>query len=165
VSGVLADVATEEGATALVRATPGEMIHHGMTKTAQLAVSRALMALTKGTKDPEASPRPVDFHERPLFAFGADLHQPQNPPGQRRTPKHPHGTDTAKLAAVPLAFKPGATRLALPGLPGGASPRHGSMLSLTTLKDTEMRKFSPLPCFRSALSPPLRWRRASRRLN
>jgi hypothetical protein len=80
VSGVLADVATEEGATALVRATPGEMIHHGMTKTAQLAVSRALMALTKGTKDPEASPRPVDFHERPLFAFGADLHQPQNPP-------------------------------------------------------------------------------------
>jgi NAD(P)-dependent dehydrogenase (short-subunit alcohol dehydrogenase family) len=31
-------------------ATPGEMIHYGMTKTAQLAVSRGLAALTKGTK-------------------------------------------------------------------------------------------------------------------
>jgi NAD(P)-dependent dehydrogenase (short-subunit alcohol dehydrogenase family) len=30
--------------------TPGEMIHYGMTKTAQLAVSRGLAALTKGTK-------------------------------------------------------------------------------------------------------------------
>jgi NAD(P)-dependent dehydrogenase (short-subunit alcohol dehydrogenase family) len=29
--------------------TPGEMIHYGMTKTAQLAVSRGLAALTKGT--------------------------------------------------------------------------------------------------------------------
>jgi NAD(P)-dependent dehydrogenase (short-subunit alcohol dehydrogenase family) len=30
--------------------TPGEMIHYGMTKTAQLAISRGLAALTKGTK-------------------------------------------------------------------------------------------------------------------
>jgi NAD(P)-dependent dehydrogenase (short-subunit alcohol dehydrogenase family) len=30
--------------------TPGEMIHYGMTKTAQLAVSRGLAGLTKGTK-------------------------------------------------------------------------------------------------------------------
>src|ERR1700749_4642933 len=29
---------------------PGEMIHYGMTKTAQLAVSRGLAELTKGTK-------------------------------------------------------------------------------------------------------------------
>jgi NAD(P)-dependent dehydrogenase (short-subunit alcohol dehydrogenase family) len=29
--------------------TPGEMVHYGMTKTAQLAVSRGLAALTKGT--------------------------------------------------------------------------------------------------------------------
>jgi NAD(P)-dependent dehydrogenase (short-subunit alcohol dehydrogenase family) len=29
--------------------TPGEMIHYGMTKTAQLAVSRGLAGLTKGT--------------------------------------------------------------------------------------------------------------------
>ncbi len=30
--------------------TPGEMIHYGMTKTAQLAISRGLAGLTKGTK-------------------------------------------------------------------------------------------------------------------
>ena len=30
--------------------TPGAMIHYGMTKTAQLAVSRGLAELTKGTK-------------------------------------------------------------------------------------------------------------------
>jgi NAD(P)-dependent dehydrogenase (short-subunit alcohol dehydrogenase family) len=30
--------------------TPGKMIHYGMSKTAQLAVSRGLAALTKGTK-------------------------------------------------------------------------------------------------------------------
>jgi len=30
--------------------TPGEMIHYGMTKTAQLAVSRGLAGLTKGTR-------------------------------------------------------------------------------------------------------------------
>jgi NAD(P)-dependent dehydrogenase (short-subunit alcohol dehydrogenase family) len=30
--------------------TPGKMIHYGMTKTAQLAVSRGLAGLTKGTK-------------------------------------------------------------------------------------------------------------------
>jgi NAD(P)-dependent dehydrogenase (short-subunit alcohol dehydrogenase family) len=30
--------------------TPGKMMHYGMTKTAQLAVSRGLAALTKGTK-------------------------------------------------------------------------------------------------------------------
>jgi NAD(P)-dependent dehydrogenase (short-subunit alcohol dehydrogenase family) len=29
--------------------TPGEMVHYGMTKTAQLAISRGLAALTKGT--------------------------------------------------------------------------------------------------------------------
>ena len=30
--------------------TPAEMIHYGMTKTAQLAISRGLAGLTKGTK-------------------------------------------------------------------------------------------------------------------
>ena len=30
--------------------TPGPMIHYGMTKTAQLAISRGLAELTKGTK-------------------------------------------------------------------------------------------------------------------
>ena len=34
----------------LALVTPGEMMHYGMTKTAQLAVSRGLAALTKGTK-------------------------------------------------------------------------------------------------------------------
>jgi short-subunit dehydrogenase len=30
--------------------TPSEMMHYGMTKTAQLAISRGLAGLTKGTK-------------------------------------------------------------------------------------------------------------------
>jgi NAD(P)-dependent dehydrogenase (short-subunit alcohol dehydrogenase family) len=30
--------------------TPGEMVHYGMTKTAQLAISRGMAELTKGTK-------------------------------------------------------------------------------------------------------------------
>nr|WP_254245105.1 hypothetical protein [Hymenobacter sp. BRD67] len=30
--------------------TPSEMIHYGMTKTAQLAVARGLAELTKGTQ-------------------------------------------------------------------------------------------------------------------
>lgn len=72
--------------------TPGPMIHYGMTKTAQLAVSRGLAELTKGTKvtvnavlpgptrsegivdflkslasDPEA---PADQIEREFFAQG-----------------------------------------------------------------------------------------------
>jgi NAD(P)-dependent dehydrogenase (short-subunit alcohol dehydrogenase family) len=72
--------------------TPGEMVHYGITKTAQLAVSRGLAGLTKGTKvtansvlpgptrsegindflksiasDPEASPEQI---EAEFFAKG-----------------------------------------------------------------------------------------------
>ena len=44
-SGRIIFISSESGLV-----TPGEMIHYGMTKTAQLAVSRGLAELTKGTK-------------------------------------------------------------------------------------------------------------------
>jgi NAD(P)-dependent dehydrogenase (short-subunit alcohol dehydrogenase family) len=44
-SGRIIFISSESGLV-----TPGEMIHYGMTKTAQLAVSRGLAGLTKGTK-------------------------------------------------------------------------------------------------------------------
>jgi NAD(P)-dependent dehydrogenase (short-subunit alcohol dehydrogenase family) len=44
-SGRIIFISSESGLV-----TPSEMIHYGMTKTAQLAVSRGLAGLTKGTK-------------------------------------------------------------------------------------------------------------------
>jgi NAD(P)-dependent dehydrogenase (short-subunit alcohol dehydrogenase family) len=63
--------------------TPGEMIHYGMTKTAQLAVSRGLAGLTKGTQvtvnavlpGPTRSEGVVDF----LKSIASD---PEAPPAQ-----------------------------------------------------------------------------------
>src|ERR1700724_1305665 len=63
--------------------TPGLMIHYGMTKTAQLAISRGLAEMTKGTKvtvnsvltGPHSSEGIVDF----LKSLASD---PEAPPDQ-----------------------------------------------------------------------------------
>ncbi len=60
--------------------TPKEMIHYGMTKTAQLAVSRGLAELTKGTEvtvnsilpGPTASEGVTDFVKRMAASQGKD---------------------------------------------------------------------------------------------
>jgi NAD(P)-dependent dehydrogenase (short-subunit alcohol dehydrogenase family) len=60
---------------------PEEMIHYGMTKTAQLAVSRGLAELTKGTRvtvnavlpGPTASEGVVDFMKSMAASGGQDL--------------------------------------------------------------------------------------------
>ena len=74
--------------------TPQEMIHYGMTKTAQLAVSRGLAELTKGTgvtvnavlPGPTASEGVIDFvknaaaaHSQDAKAFEADFFKKARP--------------------------------------------------------------------------------------
>jgi NAD(P)-dependent dehydrogenase (short-subunit alcohol dehydrogenase family) len=49
--------------------TPGAMIHYGMTKTAQLAVSRGLAGLTKGTKVTVNSVLPGPTRSEGIIAF------------------------------------------------------------------------------------------------
>src|SRR5258708_26136184 len=66
-SGRIIFISSESGL-----ATPGSMIHYGMTKTAQLAISRGLAEMTKGTKvtvnsvlpGPTRSEGIVDFLKR-----------------------------------------------------------------------------------------------------
>ena len=61
--------------------TPGEMIHYGMTKTAQLAVSRGLAALTKGTKVTVNSVLPGPRHSEGILDFLKSLaSDPEAPP-------------------------------------------------------------------------------------
>ncbi len=71
--------------------TPAEMIHYGMTKTAQLAVSRGLAELTKGTEvtvntvapGPTASEGVMDFvkslHGKDANAFEDDFFKTARP--------------------------------------------------------------------------------------
>ena len=49
--------------------TPGAMIHYGMTKTAQLAISRGLAEMTKGTKVTVNSVLPGPTRSDGLVAF------------------------------------------------------------------------------------------------
>ena len=49
--------------------TPGAMIHYGMTKTAQLAISRGLAEMTKGTKVTVNSVLPGPTRSEGLVAF------------------------------------------------------------------------------------------------
>ena len=61
--------------------TPGEMIHYGMTKTAQLAVSRGLAALTKGTKVTVNSVLPGPTRSEGILDFLQSLaSDPEAPP-------------------------------------------------------------------------------------
>jgi NAD(P)-dependent dehydrogenase (short-subunit alcohol dehydrogenase family) len=53
--------------------TPGPMIHYGMTKTAQLAISRGLAELTKGTKVTVNSVLPGPTMSEGAEAFVKDL--------------------------------------------------------------------------------------------
>src|SRR6185295_18489233 len=53
--------------------TPGPMIHYGMTKTAQLAISRGLAELTKGTKVTVNSVLPGPTKSKGVGAFLEDL--------------------------------------------------------------------------------------------
>ena len=61
--------------------TPGEMIHYGMTKTAQLAISRGLAGLTKGTKVTVNSVLPGPTRSEGLIDFLKSLtSDPEAPP-------------------------------------------------------------------------------------
>ncbi|MEO5980553.1 MAG: SDR family oxidoreductase [Chryseolinea sp.] len=57
---------------------PEEMIHYGMTKTAQPAVSRGLAELTKGTQMTVNSILPGPTKSKGVGAFLADLSQAGN---------------------------------------------------------------------------------------
>jgi len=57
---------------------PDEMIHYGMTKTAQLAVSRGLAELTKGTNVTVNTVLPGPTKSRGSSAFINDLAKQQN---------------------------------------------------------------------------------------
>jgi NAD(P)-dependent dehydrogenase (short-subunit alcohol dehydrogenase family) len=61
--------------------TPGAMIHYGMTKTAQLAISRGLAEMTKGTKVTVNSVLPGPTRSEGLVAFmKSRASDPQAPP-------------------------------------------------------------------------------------
>jgi NAD(P)-dependent dehydrogenase (short-subunit alcohol dehydrogenase family) len=63
--------------------TPGEMIHYGMTKTAQLAISRGLAGLTKGTKVTVNSVLPGPTRSEGIIEFLKSLaSDPEAPPEQ-----------------------------------------------------------------------------------
>jgi NAD(P)-dependent dehydrogenase (short-subunit alcohol dehydrogenase family) len=63
--------------------TPGEMLHYGMTKTAQLAVSRGLAGLTKGTKVTVNSVLPGPTRSESIIDFLKSLaSDPTAPPEQ-----------------------------------------------------------------------------------
>jgi len=63
--------------------TPGEMLHYGMTKTAQLAVSRGLAGLTKGTKVTVNSVLPGPTRSEGIIDFLKSLaSDPTAPPEQ-----------------------------------------------------------------------------------
>jgi NAD(P)-dependent dehydrogenase (short-subunit alcohol dehydrogenase family) len=63
--------------------TPAEMIHYGMTKTAQLAISRGLAGLTKGTKVTVNSVLPGPTRSEGIIDFLKSLaSDPAAPPKQ-----------------------------------------------------------------------------------
>jgi NAD(P)-dependent dehydrogenase (short-subunit alcohol dehydrogenase family) len=63
--------------------TPGLMIHYGMTKTAQLAISRGLAELTKGTKVTVNSVLPGPTRSEGIVDFLKSLaSDPEAPPDQ-----------------------------------------------------------------------------------
>jgi NAD(P)-dependent dehydrogenase (short-subunit alcohol dehydrogenase family) len=63
--------------------TPGEMLHYGMTKTAQLAVSRGLAGLTKGTQVTVNSVLPGPTRSEGIIDFLKSLaSDPTAPPEQ-----------------------------------------------------------------------------------
>jgi NAD(P)-dependent dehydrogenase (short-subunit alcohol dehydrogenase family) len=63
--------------------TPGPMIHYGMTKTAQLAISRGLAEMTKGTKVTVNSVLPGPTRSEGIVDFLRSLaSRPEAPPDQ-----------------------------------------------------------------------------------
>jgi NAD(P)-dependent dehydrogenase (short-subunit alcohol dehydrogenase family) len=60
--------------------TPGDMIHYGMTKTAQLAISRGLAELTKGTKVTVNSVLPGPTQSEGIVGFMQSLASDPNAP-------------------------------------------------------------------------------------
>ncbi len=66
-------ISSESGAS-----TPTEMIHYGMTKTAQLAVSRGLAELTKGTGVTVNSVLPGPTYSEGVERFVADMAKSKN---------------------------------------------------------------------------------------
>ena len=63
--------------------TPGEMLHYGMTKTAQLAVSRGLAGLTKGTKVTVNSVLPGPTRSEGIIDFLKSLASDPTAPPER----------------------------------------------------------------------------------
>jgi NAD(P)-dependent dehydrogenase (short-subunit alcohol dehydrogenase family) len=63
--------------------TPGPMIHYGMTKTAQLAVSRGLAELTKGTKVTVNSVLPGPTRSEGIIDFLKSLASDPEAPAER----------------------------------------------------------------------------------
>lgn len=63
--------------------TPGPMIHYGMTKTAQLAVSRGLAELTKGTRVTVNSVLPGPTRSEGIVDFLKSLASDPNAPAER----------------------------------------------------------------------------------
>jgi NAD(P)-dependent dehydrogenase (short-subunit alcohol dehydrogenase family) len=63
--------------------TPGPMIHYGMTKTAQLAVSRGLAELTKGTKVTVNSVLPGPTRSQGIIDFLKSLASDPEAPAER----------------------------------------------------------------------------------
>jgi len=68
-------ISSESGLT-----TPGPMVHYGMTKTAQLAVSRGLAELTKGTKVTVNSVLPGPTRSEGIVDFLRSLASDPNAP-------------------------------------------------------------------------------------
>jgi NAD(P)-dependent dehydrogenase (short-subunit alcohol dehydrogenase family) len=63
--------------------TPGAMIHYGMTKTAQLAISRGLAELTRGTNITVNSVLPGPTHSEAIVDFLKSLaSDPEAPAAQ-----------------------------------------------------------------------------------
>jgi NAD(P)-dependent dehydrogenase (short-subunit alcohol dehydrogenase family) len=83
--------------------TPAEMIHYGMTKTAQLAISRGLAGLTKGTKVTVNSVLPSPTRSEGIIDFLKSLaSDPAAPPEQipSRSPAGHRGPNYSAAAVV-----------------------------------------------------------------
>ena len=78
--------------------TPGLMIHYGMTKTAQLAISRGLAELTKGTKVTVNSVLPGPTRSEGIVDFLKSLaSDPEAPPDQIEAEFFAKGRPTSLL--------------------------------------------------------------------
>jgi len=78
--------------------TPGLMIHYGMTKTAQLAISRGLAELTKGTKVTVNSVLPGPTRSEGIVDFLKSLaSDPKAPPDQIEAEFFAKGRPTSLL--------------------------------------------------------------------